>query len=113
MSEYNLPYILHAPCKRELGDPEDHMGYWSTRVKDINGKSYGKRHRQRYCEYYGYVLLEGEVVRHLCGNPWCLEVSHLIKGTIQDNNIDTVKQKGWYVDGIFFDANEVLRQALS
>ncbi len=91
MSETQLPYILHNPCKRDIDDPGNHKGYWTCTVKDENGKSYGYRHRQYYARANKVVLQPDEVVRHLCGNRWCVEVTHLAAGTVKDNNIDTVK----------------------
>ncbi len=37
-------------------------------------------------------LRHGEVVRHKCDNPSCVNVNHLEVGTIQDNNNDKMKR---------------------
>jgi hypothetical protein len=35
-------------------------------------------------------LTKEDIIRHTCDNPACLNPSHLIKGTVQDNNQDMV-----------------------
>ena len=37
---------------------------------------------------YGDRRAEGMVVRHLCGNPWCVNKRHLAWGTTAENDLD-------------------------
>ncbi|MDG1266629.1 MAG: HNH endonuclease, partial [Ilumatobacter sp.] len=37
---------------------------------------------------HGDMRAEGMVVRHLCGNPWCVNKRHLTWGTQTENNLD-------------------------
>lgn len=56
------------------------------------GTNYGSykgklAHRISY-ETYNGVLQKGDVVRHSCDNPICVNPNHLIKGTQKDNVAD-------------------------
>ena len=57
----------------------------------LDGKVY-LTHRVAF-ELFKRPLIEGEVVRHTCDTPWCVNPKHLIAGTVQDNSDDKV-QKG-------------------
>ena len=56
-------------------------GYGQVR---INGKRVGE-HRVVFFEANGYWP---EVVRHTCDNPSCINLAHLVAGTVGDNNRD-------------------------
>jgi hypothetical protein len=61
----------------------DRGGYvWIRR----NGKSH-HMHRHLYERLKGSIP-EGMVVRHTCDNPSCINLKHLILGTVADNNRD-------------------------
>lgn len=38
-----------------------------------------------------FPIGDGTLVRHLCDNPLCLEVDHLIEGTYLENSLDKLK----------------------
>lgn len=62
------------------------LGYGSTSRK---GKTYWM-HRVVYCEANNLTLdaINGEVVRHKCDNPRCINPEHLELGTHKDNMLD-------------------------
>lgn len=49
-------------------------------------------HRRVYREAWGLTAedIAGKVVRHTCDNGWCIEPTHLLLGTHQDNVRDRV-----------------------
>ena len=51
-----------------------------------------KAHRLSWEVHFG-PLAAHQCVRHMCHNPVCCNPSHLLPGTIADNNADTVKVK--------------------
>ena len=60
-------------------------------------KGYGRKngvlmHRVEYCKHHGISLdaINGQVIRHKCDNPGCINPEHLEPGSIADNNHDTV-----------------------
>lgn len=48
------------------------------------------KHRLVYCEHNGLTLqdIAGQVIRHTCDNPRCINPQHLIIGSRADNNKD-------------------------
>ena len=63
----------------------DPKGYGSVMVQ---GKAY-KAHRAAYLVHVGEIGI-GQVVRHACDNPGCVNPGHLLLGTTYDNNRDRV-----------------------
>jgi len=64
-------------CKRaQKGTlaPSGYYRYHSGRLRDKYV------HVHVFEEEYG-PLKPGEVVRHLCNNPWCVELTHLVRGS--------------------------------
>lgn len=49
-------------------------------------------HRVLY-EEAGNVIPDGQVVRHTCDNPKCINLEHLIVGTRADNTQDMMSRK--------------------
>lgn len=52
----------------------------------VQGKAY-KAHRAAYMVHVGEIG-PGQVVRHACDNPGCVNPGHLLLGTTYDNNRD-------------------------
>lgn len=75
------------------GKRGNHFGY-ATTTRTVGGKRRAgiKLHRLVYCEAHGLSLLdiEGQVVRHTCDNPRCINPDHMVLGTHQDNVADRV-----------------------
>lgn len=57
----------------------------------IDGK-WRKLHRVTYCKHHGLTLddIQGQVVRHTCDTPNCINPEHLVIGTNADNMQDKV-----------------------
>lgn len=60
-------------------------------IKRYSGKT-RKAHRLAYCEAHGLELedIDGQLVRHSCDNPGCVNPAHLSLGTAWDNMNDKV-----------------------
>jgi hypothetical protein len=81
----HLPDTLGTPCVEWHGY-RDRKGY---------GRKGGiLMHRVAYCKYHGIELseIDGQVIRHKCDNPGCVNPEHLEPGTVADNNHDTVNR---------------------
>ena len=61
---------------------KDKDGYGFVKIK---GKQL-RAHRVALEIKIGRKLKKGEMAMHLCNNPPCIESSHLITGTVSDNN---------------------------
>lgn len=57
----------------------------------INGRTFVAS-RWQYEQHHG-ALAAGLVVMHKCDHPWCVNIEHLILGTVGDNNAD-MRAKG-------------------
>ena len=55
-----------------------------------------KAHRVAWEIHFGPIP-EGMFIRHMCHNPRCCNPSHLLPGTVRDNNRDAVKSKRNFV----------------
>lgn len=72
---------------------EDSKGYGVYRVQLLSGSYYKLRaHKLSYLVFNGSIQ-EGLVVRHICDNPHCCNPKHLILGTVQQNNQDSLDRK--------------------
>jgi hypothetical protein len=73
---------------------------WAGHIdKDGYGKRWyhGKRvqaHRVAYCEHHGLTLddIKGQIIRHKCDTPACIEPTHLLTGTNEDNVRDKMQR---------------------
>lgn len=63
-------------------------------VVTLDGRNHGV-HRVAYAVHHNVPVdtLEGQVVRHTCDNPRCINPEHLLLGSHQDN-MDDMKQRG-------------------
>ena len=68
----------------------DRDGYGIT---TRNNKTY-RAHRLAYCDYHNidHSDIKGQLVRHTCDNPKCVNPEHLVIGTHQDNMDDRKKR---------------------
>ena len=73
--------------------PKDRKGYGYSTLSGSK-KNYF-HHRLIYADACGYSYdeLPEEVVRHTCDNPPCINIDHLIGGTIADNMQDKVDRE--------------------
>jgi hypothetical protein len=65
-------------------------GYWQVYPKTHDG--YTRLHRYVYAKHYGIKLTSKDLVRHVCGNPSCIEITHLTLGTHKDNHWDSIEE---------------------
>lgn len=80
---------------------EDRKGYGVYRVQLLDGSFYKSRaHKFSYLIFNG-AIQDGLVVRHTCDNPHCCNPEHLIIGTVQQNNQDSVDRKTRFIKAKF------------
>lgn len=89
--KFEYKYIrdyLEKPCKLCISHHRVNGRYILIHVG--NGK---RRHLHAviYEQVYGRIK-DNELIRHRCDNPSCCELTHLEKGTTQDNMNDKVKR---------------------
>lgn len=77
------------------GDCTEWLWYRNTDgygVMRYEGKPGVLAHRAAYCDANNVTLsdIKGQVVRHTCDNPGCVNPEHLLLGTVQDNIDDMV-----------------------
>jgi hypothetical protein len=80
---------LDRPCKLWTGyTNEDGYG-----CRWYQGGARGA-HRVAYAQAHGLTMkdIEGVVIRHKCDTPACIEPTHLIPGTQQDNIRDMIQR---------------------
>jgi len=73
-------------------DPKQECWKWSGKYKGGYGR-YGKElaHRASWRIHNGKSIPKGQVIRHLCNNPRCVNPFHLCLGTQQDNVNDMIR----------------------
>lgn len=81
--------MTYIPCKLSKKYKPNKYGYYAIFPKAHNG--HALLHRKVYAEYYTYTFKKGDVVRHACDNPSCIEPTHLMLGTQKDNVWDSVE----------------------
>lgn len=92
------PLSQYAKRVNKIEYEIDENGCWNciSHAKDRDG--YAKVQRNgKYKRIHRYVveitrgeLLPGEVVMHKCDNPSCINPSHLVVGTQEENQLDKV-----------------------
>ncbi len=85
---------LSLPTPPSLGTecepwPHGHDGHGYPAIY-VDGKTV-KAHRYLWEQAHGPIP-EGLVIRHRCGNEWCVALDHLTPGTTAENNQDTIDQ---------------------
>ena len=85
------------PDESWILDPETGCHIW-TRARHPQGYGYfwfrgnlTRAHRYFYERHHGRVA-DGLLVRHLCDNPPCVNVDHLLVGTASDNSQDCLNR---------------------
>lgn len=83
-----LKLRLEKPCKLWAGRTSE-KGY-GIRWYAQTGKD-ERVHRIAYAEHHGLTMddIAGVIIRHKCDTPGCIEPTHLLAGTVADNNRDT------------------------
>lgn len=87
-------YDLELPCKdhgKTCSLSPD--GYALVSIPGVKSRCVGL-HRLVYAQSRSLTLADigGQVVRHRCDNTRCIEPSHLLLGTIADNNKDRAER---------------------
>lgn len=86
-------------------------GYHQISVTDNQGKEYKFRlHRLVYFLFGDGDLPEGQIVRHRCGNPACVNPGHLRSGSYLENAQDEVRYRAQEEGRIPPDADYLLRK---
>lgn len=86
------------PCI-DHGKTGDAFGYSQMAYEGVPG---ALRHRVAYVKQHGlsYAAIAGQLVRHTCDNPRCINPTHLILGTHKDNTDDMIARgRGKYTNG--------------
>ena len=77
------------PCKETKKVSKRKDGYYRCWPGTHLGESV--YHRYLYKSFHNVSLDKDQVVRHICNNVSCVEITHLVIGTQQDNIMDSVK----------------------
>ena len=69
------------------------QGYALVGIPGVRSRCVGL-HRLVYCEHNDCTLddIKGQVIRHTCDNPRCINPKHLLIGTLADNNRDRAER---------------------
>jgi hypothetical protein len=86
---------MDKPCK-DSWRATNKRGY-HTCLTSFNGQTHYLYHRLVFAKTYNHTFKPGELIRHTCDNPWCVEPTHLLLGTDADNAKDRRDRKrcGW------------------
>lgn len=83
--ELQVPNIIPCWASSERKYQNGHV------LIKVEGERVGA-HRHAWEQHNGRKLKSGEIVRHLCDNPPCVNPYHLLVGTHQDNMDDMVRR---------------------
>lgn len=88
-----LPPADTSEC-HDHGRVGDRDGYHNTRGLVAGKLTRYRLHRLIYCQAHNLKLedIKGQLVRHICDNPRCINPEHLQIGTYQDNSRDMVER---------------------
>ncbi len=76
------------PCKESSWRAKSKDGYYRIYAPKY-GESY--LHRYLYAKHHDIELNPTDVIRHLCNNRSCIEITHLALGTQSENIQDSVQ----------------------
>jgi DNA-binding CsgD family transcriptional regulator len=79
-------------CREWLGSVRPKDGYGQLGIYTKRGGSHlnGMTHRIAWFLAYGAWPEKGKIIRHLCHNRLCVEVTHLALSTVAENCSDTI-----------------------
>lgn len=102
LDDYTFKLVTYVKDAKECWNVNSHVldkdGYGLFR-RVVNGVQYLRIHRASYAYYIG-ELEDDEVVRHTCDNPSCINPSHLIKGSHQENMNDRRKAGNYLAENM-------------
>ena len=96
-SQYKKHFLIHFPKDYNELKNKNRCWIWQgSKYKNNYGKTVwgGKQyyaHRMSYIIFKD-LILNNQVVRHICDNKLCVNPEHLIIGTQSDNILDCVKR---------------------
>lgn len=82
--------VNDVPCREWHGHRNGVSGHgqrWDASQQKVRGA-----HVMAWEEANGRSVEPGEIVRHRCDNPPCIEETHLVIGTFKDNRDDLVER---------------------
>lgn len=83
--------------KVSIGEEQDACWWWTGATKPAgygNMRHDGKYFTAHRFSYYAFngPIGDGQVVRHTCDNPSCVNPDHLLVGTVKENSADSVQR---------------------